>query len=88
MLTIHKQLLKIEDVQTIEVPARAKFLSVQLQNGLITVWYACDTENPKEWRSIAMAGTGHDISHCVDKKFLGTVQLSNGALVFHIFTEE
>lgn len=37
---------------------------------------------------VAIAGTGHDARHCEGLRFLGTVQLADGALVFHVFVED
>jgi hypothetical protein len=34
-----------------------------------------------------MTGTGQDCSHCDNMRFLGTIQLTGGSLVFHVFVE-
>lgn len=88
MKTIHKKTLAVADLQQVAVPEGAGFLSVQVQNGTICLWYSCDTDRREpSYRKVAMAGTGHDANHCEGLRFLGTVQLAGGALVFHVFVE-
>lgn len=87
MKTIHKQTLQIVDSQTLMVPTRAEFLSVQMQRGVPCIWYKCDDTRGMEPREIAISGTGHDMSHCDGFRFLGTIQLHEGQIVFHVFVE-
>lgn len=86
MQTIHKQVLAIRDHQKVMVAAGSKFLSLQMQNGVPTIWYLTDPiSGPSEWWTILCFGTGHPIEVNVRKEFLGTVQMNGGALVFHFF---
>lgn len=87
MRTIYKQVIQVTDVQVIKAPTGSQFLSVQVQHGLICVWYICDPEKPEDLFKISIAGTGHDIKHCEGMRFLGTVQPDDGYLVFHVFVE-
>ncbi len=86
MQTIHKQSLTIETIQAILIPVGAKFLSVALQKENLCIWYECNPAMEKITRIIHMYGTGHEVSN-KQLRFIGTVQLYNGDLVFHIFEE-
>lgn len=84
MITIFKYDLLVEDYQEIQMPSKAKILSVGVQNNEIKLWALVETNTKVEPRRIRIAGTGHDITEDI-VAFLGTVQLHSGRLVFHIF---
>ena len=86
--TIWKYVLKVTDVQDIEIPHGSILLSVQTQNGDPCLWVLVyDTEAEKEVIRLRTIGTGHNITadDFNPKDFLGTYQLSNGAFVGHVF---
>ena len=67
-----------------------KFLSIQLQDGVPTVWAVCNigiTRKEKTY-NIFKVGTGHGwgIEHWSDENYIGTIQ-ENG-YVWHYFWEE
>lgn len=72
-----------EDI-TISMPFGAEVLTVALQGGVPFVWAKIDTEEPVfalykfSWR-----GTGHPAGGL--GKYVGTVLMHGGALVFHLF---
>lgn len=88
--------LEIEDQFHVQMPEAAEILSVQVQIGRfgseqVCAWALCptDPEAPKAPRYFVCVGTGHDYveRYFHGLKFLGTVQLKGGALVFHYFEE-
>jgi hypothetical protein len=84
MKTIHKYGLDVVRVQTVELPAHAEILSVQVQHGRPVMWAIVEDQNSKVQRTVVMQGTGWELPHYVEKKdFIGTVQLVS--LVFHFF---
>ena len=83
--TIWKYDVMINDSQKIEMPQGANLLSVQIQNGIPCIWAIVNPMNAEVERVIQMAGTGHDMSERVMGAFLGTIQLNDGALIFHVF---
>lgn len=86
MITIWKYILEVTDKQTIEVPEDGKILSVQVQNGKPCLWVLVNSENKKVVRTIVTYGTGNRITdYKHDYIFIGTYQLHNGGLVFHVF---
>lgn len=82
-MIIYKYQLKTEGIQTIKCSKDAKFLSVQLQAGVITLWVMEDTLREKEEYKIGVIGTGHAFDGNMLKQYLGTVQQS--VYVWHIF---
>ena len=86
--TIWKYVLKLTDVQDIEIPHGSILLSVQTQNEDPCLWVLVyDTEAEKEVIRLRTIGTGHNITadDFNPKDFLGTYQLRNGAFVAHVF---
>lgn len=84
MKTVWKYKLRLTDTQTIEVPKGGEILSAQSQYGDICLWVLLDPDSAKERREIEIYGTGNPI-HDAERKFIGTVQLHGGSLVFHVF---
>jgi hypothetical protein len=85
MQTIYKFPLKVDDLVTVSMPKGAKILSLQVQNDIPCLWALVDED--MEWREnrvFRIFGTGH-VFAASPGTFLGTVQLMEGALVFHVF---
>lgn len=70
-----------------ELPAKSQFLDVQMQHGLVTMWFLVDPNTPdKETRKFRIFGTGHGIEQNTDELMhMGTVQQDQ--FVWHIFEE-
>lgn len=85
--TIYKYPLDTKDTNILELPKGAQILTVQTQNNIPCIWALVnDKETEKESRFINTFGTGHPIDSS-PRKYIGTYQLHNGALVFHVFEE-
>lgn len=84
MKTIWKYQLKTID-QFIRMPAGSKLLSVQIQHGHPQLWVLCDPNARLTPRRVRVYGTGHTVDSSVPGEFVGTYQLMDGALVFHVF---
>jgi hypothetical protein len=82
--TIWKIALENIDEQTIEMPANAEILSAQMQSETLCIWAMVNPRNEKVKRIFHIFGTGHSIPEA-KRKFIGTYQLYEGALVFHLF---
>lgn len=85
MRTIYKYPIKIEDEQVIQVPVGATILSVQVQKEQPCVWIAVDTAQSVHARRLYLVGTGQPCQHVNGCKYVGTFQIQNGNLVFHLF---
>ena len=85
--SIYKYQLEVTDKQNIELPKGAEILTVQTHYGIVCIWALVDKEAEKEYRSFEIFGTGHNIpvDMGVERKYIGTFQLNDGALVFHLF---
>lgn len=68
------------------MPAGAKVLSVDTQHGGAQMWVLVDPDAPDAQRRFVTVGTGHTLpAEIGDAEFVGTFQLHDGALVFHLF---
>lgn len=85
MKTIWKYPLEVTDEQTIMVPKGGRLLTVQVQNGVPCLWALVDPVALKEPRTLYTYGTGHPVG--VATAHLGSYQLDNGLLVFHVFSD-
>lgn len=84
METIWKFELETEDEQTLSVPFDAKTLDVQVQKGKPCLWARVRSDLPKRDVTILTRGTGHPMTGD-EGDYLGTYQLDDRALVFHVF---
>lgn len=87
MMTIWKFALEIKDEQIITMPASARVLTVQTQGeDSPCIWAMVHPDNATEKRKIRTFASGDQIDF--ETRFgtyLGTYQISAGALVFHVF---
>lgn len=84
MRTIFKYQFCIDDTIRVVMPMQSKVLSIQVQRGEPTMWALVETDLPKVTREFRVRGTGHEIGDDCGP-FIGTFQLHDGALVFHLF---
>lgn len=85
--TIWKFELETKGYQKIEMPEGSEILTVQTQFEKPCLWAFVDPNAEKEDRFIEIFGTGERIN-CdmgVNRKYIGTYQLSGGNWVFHVF---
>jgi hypothetical protein len=90
MKTVHKFPLDTMGRQQVELPRGAEILTVQAQHNVPTIWAIVDPEAPKQTRTFAIYGTGHRMAELemgAERKYIGTFQQLDGALVFHLFEE-
>lgn len=83
-MRIFKFSLTETDFQTVEMPTGAKILTLQTQHEQAQIWVLCDPTAPKEIRRFVIHGTGHLIVEDPGK-YIGSYQLLEGNLVFHVF---
>ena len=88
MQAIWKQVLDVTDSQIIELPLDSKVLCVQTQNNKPCIWFInYNTSNTVTvQRKFKIYGTGHT-HDWIGGTYIGTFQLSEGTLVFHVFEE-
>ncbi len=86
-MRIYKYKLDCLGEQTVSMPIGARILCLQIQNDVPCVWVVADTSAGHEWRVFSTYGTGHETLK-YPGIYIGTYQLRNGALVFHVFEKE
>lgn len=89
MRTIWKFTLALGGHQSIRMPKGAQIIALQMQGGMPQIWAVV---NPREdevvHREFVTYGTGHAFNVAGEPKtYIGTYQLDDGALVFHVFEE-
>jgi hypothetical protein len=88
--------VELTDEQVIAMPEGAEILSVARREGsrvvlgvgsheAVEMWALVDPTAPTEQRRFRVAGTGHPLPSAETLMFLGTVQVAQGQLVFHVF---
>ena len=83
---IYKYPLNITDEQTVLMPKEATILCVQMQHGIPCLWAEVDLEQEGDRRTIYTFGMGNPISiPAVERDYVGTYQMSNGGLIWHVF---
>ena len=87
MKTIWKYPLEITDTQNVTMRRDARILSIQVQGDETWMWCLVDPDEKSCERTIGIYGTGHDVEDWVSKhgKFIDTIQLHGGSLIFHVF---
>jgi hypothetical protein len=70
--------------QGLEVPTGARFLSCQMQDGVIAIWFDVDTAAPLATRIFLIVGTGQKVPDDAGD-YLATVQ--DDAYVWHLFAK-
>lgn len=84
-MRIHKYPLRVTDVVRLQMPKGAKPLCAQTQHGEPYLWAAVDADAPNVEHIINIAGTGHERSDISVGQYVGSFQMLEGALVFHVF---
>ena len=87
MKVIYKYPVPIVDRFSLNLPRGAQVLSVQMQYDNPQMWVLQDTNTdvPPKPRKFAVFGTGHQIPADLSLHHLGTIQMVDGALVWHVF---
>lgn len=88
MKTIYKYELDLADRQSLSLPQGFEILSIQVQHGVPCLWARVDSN---EFVTAAIRihcyGTGHDLPSETELKFIDTIQMAEGKLIFHFFEE-
>ena len=86
MQKVYKYAVPITDFPVIPMPEYSKVLSAQVQYDQVFIWALVDLNLNHKMveRKFMLAGTGHPIFE-TDLDFIGTVQLADGSLIYHLF---
>lgn len=84
---VWKYPLLLNDMQSIDMPAGAKFLTVQVQDDQACLWALVEPQAAREPRVLETYGTGHRLKPVDDqvlrREYVGTYQA--GSFVYHVF---
>lgn len=83
MKRIFKYEIPVSDDFKLSLPKGSEILSVQMQKSIPCLWALIDEANERENRYFKLYGTGMAIDD--NLKYIGTFQMLNGGLVFHLF---
>lgn len=85
MQVIYKYPLRVTDFQEFDMPEGAEILSVGVVNDELFLWAKVETDNEPEPRRIRIFGTGNPMRYEHKIKFIGTVLMYKGSLVWHVY---
>lgn len=87
MQRVFKYPLHATGEQSVPLPHGAQILCVQTQRGTPCLWALIDDTAPTGvYRTITIYGTGQPIYRSPGK-YIGTFQINDGSLVFHVFDD-
>lgn len=66
------------------MPKGAEILTMQLQRDQVQMWALVNIDKPFIERKFLFVGTGHNIVEN-NLKYISTIQLDGGDLIFHLF---
>lgn len=86
-LVIHKFPIELVNEQLVHMPAGAHIISVMEQRHEIVLYAVVRPSDLLESVTIYVRGTGHPLNFAWNDypRFLGTVSLHDGQLMFHVF---
>jgi hypothetical protein len=84
-MTVWKFPLLMETIQTVQMPEICRPLTVMVQRGIPCIWALVAENSPAVPVKVRIFGTGHSGVPPRRSDYLGSFQLDDGALVFHVF---
>ena len=85
MFKIYKYAIPIEDNFDLELPVGSKILHIASQRDEGFLWALVDPNVHSVKRHFRLAGTGHSINEHLYMNYIGTFQMMNGDLIWHLF---
>ena len=83
---IWKYPINTHDVNfVLEIPEGGKPLYFEVQKEIPTLWVLVNPEHKFEKRYFRIVGTGDIIEEDDTLKYIGTIQMADGDLIFHLF---
>lgn len=84
-MNIYKYPIETTDTQIVMMPQQAKILTVQVQRGQPCLWAEVNPLLAQERVVIEVFGTGHNMPAGIAREYIGTYQLYDGELIFHVY---
>ena len=86
MKTIYKYSISITESQIVNMPIGSNIISLQMQNGIATMWAIVDTTESLTPVKIRIFGTGEEIPAGSVLRHIGSIQ--EKGYVWHIFIDD
>jgi len=83
--TVYKYAINSLGENLIKMPIGAEILTVQMQGKSCCIWALVDPLAEVEERNFTVFGTGHEIEGSENMSYIGTFQMHDGALIWHLF---
>lgn len=85
--TIWKYPFDVNDVVKLTIQKNAEILTLQTQQGQPCLWALVDPKEETVEKTFEIYGTGHSIDNnpTNKRKYVGSFQIFNQALIFHMF---
>lgn len=86
-MVIFKYPIVNTELQTVDLPAGAKILSVQEQSGQLCLWALVNQSHVSYMRHIRIEHTGSEFGQTNSLAHIGTLLTAGGDYVLHVFEE-
>lgn len=83
--TIWKFDIPFQDEFTLQMPMGAELLTIQTQHNFPKIWAIVEPNATVDNRTFRTIGTGHFMPEGKIGIYIGTYQIHQGDLVFHVF---
>jgi len=84
---IFKYQLQPKPENLVEMPKGSRVLTIQTQGSAPNIWAEIDPDAPRIKRKFFIVATGQPMEIPETSSYLGTFQIQDGALVFHVYTD-
>jgi hypothetical protein len=88
MKTVYKYAIPRTNRFELQLPQHAKILTANTQNAQEFLWALVEPYNPTETRKFLRTGTGDNLSHIKNLKYITTWFEDSNTLVWHLFEVE
>lgn len=85
--TIWKYPFEVNDEVKLTMPKGAEILTLMTQQGQPCIWALVNPDEEQVEKTFEIYGTGHPIDDnpLGERKYIGSFQVFNQALIFHVF---
>ncbi len=85
MKKVWKYEVPLEDRFSISMPEGAEILCVQIQRDDPHIWAVVDPDAERMRRWFRLAGTDHPLGDNLNLNYIGSFQMAEETLIFHLF---
>lgn len=86
MIAVYKYTIQLTDEQMLNLPLGAEPLHIATQGDQLCLWCRVHTDRPSRPRRVRIVETGHPVDDA--SRYVGTFDIDNYLLVFHVFIDD